>query len=79
MGNPDTEPNARAHGRLAFFDDGPDLIAVVRLDLTGSHQVANQLVNGLPAIGGQHFGNDLRRTEDVTQVHTNFVAGLHFA
>src|SRR6266550_7297131 len=78
MGNPDAEPDAGAHGRLAFFDDGGDLIAVVRLDLAGLHQVANQFVNGLPAVGGQHLSNDLRRTEDVTQVHTDFVAAAAF-
>src|SRR6266516_7316745 len=78
MGNPDAEPDAGAHGGLAFFDDGGDLIAVVRLDLAGLHQVANQFVNGLPAVGGQHLSNDLRRTEDVTQVHTDFVAAAAF-
>src|SRR2546425_3773102 len=78
MGNPDAEPDAGAHGGLPFFDDGGDLIAVVRLDLAGLHQVANQFVNGLPAVGGQHLSNDLRRTEDVTQVHTDFVAAAAF-
>src|SRR5438093_7119407 len=78
MGNPDAEPDAGAHGSLAFFDDGGDLIAVVRLDLARLHQVANQFVNGLPAVGGQHLSNDLRRTEDVTQVHTDFVAAAAF-
>src|SRR2546426_10685484 len=78
MGNPDAEPDACAHGGLAFFNDGGDLIAVVRLDLAGLHQVANQFVNGLPAVGGQHLSNDLRRTEDVTQVHTDFVAAAAF-
>src|SRR5438046_8634688 len=78
MGNPDAEPDAGAHGGLAFFDDGGDLIAVVRLDLSGLHQVANQFVNSLPAVGGQHLSNDLRRTEDVTQVHTDFVAAAAF-
>src|SRR6266480_4560966 len=78
MGNPDAKPDAGAHGRLAFFDDGSDLIAAVRLDLAGLHQVANQLVNCLPAVGGQHLSNDLRRTEDVTQVHTDFVAAAAF-
>src|SRR6266498_2784711 len=78
MGNPDAEPDPGAHGSLAFFDDGGDLIAVVRLDLAGLHQVANQFVNGLPSVGGQHLSNDLRRTEDVTQVHTDFVAAAAF-
>src|SRR5580765_8147649 len=78
MGNPDAEPDAGAHGRLAFFDDGGDLISVVRLDLAGLHQVGNQFVNGLPAVGGQHLRNDLRRTENITQVHTEFVAAAAF-
>src|SRR2546427_8113259 len=78
MRNPDAEPDAGAHGRLAFFDNGGDLIAVVRLDLAGLHQVVNQFVNGLPAVGGQQLGNNLRRTEDVTQVHTEFVAAAAF-
>src|SRR6266487_1178672 len=78
MGNPDAEPDPGAHGSLAFFDDGGDLIAVVRLDLARLHQVANQFVNGLPAVGGQHLSNDLRRTENVTQVHTDFVAAAAF-
>src|SRR5439155_6099428 len=29
-------------------------------------------------VGGQHLSNDLRRTEDVTQVHTDFVAAAAF-
>src|SRR5258708_29652307 len=78
MGNPNAEADAGAHGRLALFDDGGDLIAVVRLDLAGLHQVGDQFVNGLPAVGGQHLGNDLRRTENVTQVHTDFVAAAAF-
>src|SRR5216117_4164936 len=78
MGNHDAEPDAGAHGSLALFDDGGDLIAVVRLDLAGLDQVIDQLVNGLPAVGGQHFSNDLRRTENVTQVHTDFVAAAAF-
>src|SRR6266853_996558 len=78
MGNPDAESDAGAHGRLAFFDDGGDLIAIVRLDFAGLHQVVDQCVNGLPAVGGQHLSNDLRRTEDVTQVHTDFVAAAAF-
>src|ERR1041385_1167123 len=78
MRNPDAEPDARAHGGLAFLDDGGDLIAIVRFDLAGLHQVADQFVNGLPAIGGQHIGNDLRRTEDVAQVHTDLVAAAEF-
>src|SRR5712691_7470210 len=78
MGNPDAESDAGAHGRLAFFDDRGDLIAVVRLDFAGLHQVVDQFVNGLPAVGGQHLSNDLRRTENVTQVHTDFVAAAAF-
>src|SRR5688572_2606096 len=78
MGNPDAEPDAGAHGRLAFFDDGGDLIAVIRLDLAGLHQVGDQFVNGLPAVGGQHLRNDLRRTENITQVHTEFFAAAAF-
>src|SRR5437867_4264922 len=78
MGDPDAETDAGAHGRLAFFDDGGDLIAVIRLDLAGLHQVGDQFVNGLPAVGGQHLRNDLRRTENITQVHTEFVAAAAF-
>src|SRR6266487_3864791 len=78
MGNPDAEPDAGAHGGLAFFDDGGDLFAVVRLDFAGLNQVAYQFVNGLPAVGSQHLSNDLRRTEDITQVHTDFVAAAAF-
>ena len=78
MRNADTKPDSRAHRGLAFLDHGRDLIAVFRFDLAGLHQLIDQFVNGLPAVEGLHLRNDLCRTENVTQVHTNFVAAVAF-
>jgi hypothetical protein len=69
VGDTDAEPNARAHGRLALFDGGGDGIAVSGINFAGGHEIINQLVNGLPAVGGAQFRNDLRFCQNVSQVH----------
>ena len=61
----DAEADAGAHGGLALFDDGGDGVAVAGLDLAGGHQIADQFVNGLPAVGGAQIGDDLLFAQNV--------------
>ena len=55
----DAESDAGAHRRLALLDDGGDRIVMLGFDLAGHHEVADQLVNGLPAISRLQIREDL--------------------
>ncbi len=72
VGDSDSEPDAGAHRVLAFLDDGGDGVAVFGFNFAALDQLADQLVDGLPPVGGFQVGNNLVRAEDVAEVHRRF-------
>ena len=71
VGNADAEADARAHRRFALLDDGRDGFTVLGLDLAASTtRLADQFVDGFPAIRRLHVRHDLFRSENVAEIHT---------
>src|SRR5690242_13021957 len=58
-----------------FFDDGRHAVAIVRLDLAGGNEDADEFINCLPAIGGPQFGNDVFLTQNIGQTHETSLRG----
>ena len=59
MRDADAEPDAGAHRGLAFLDGGGDGVAVFGLNFARGDEIADQLVNGFPAVRGAQIGDDL--------------------
>ena len=63
--NADAEADAGAHGGFALLDDGGDGVAMLGLDFAGGHEVVDQFINGLPAIGRLQIRDDLLFRQNV--------------
>lgn len=64
--NPDAEPDARAHGFLAFLDHFRDGGLMFRLDFSRRDEIVDQFVNRLPTVGGLQIREDLVFGQDVS-------------
>lgn len=59
MWYPDAEPDAGAHGGLAFFDHGRDGGTMFGFDLAALHEGVEEFINSLPSISSPQFRDDL--------------------
>ena len=66
----DAEADAGAHGGLALLDDGGDGFAVLGLDFAGGDEIADQFVDGFPAVGRLQFRQNIVGSENIAQVHS---------
>jgi hypothetical protein len=63
------KPNSGAHGLLAVTQRGKCLITMSRIETLIPHKAIDDLLNGLPPVGGRHLGNDLILREQARQRH----------
>lgn len=68
--NTDAEADAGAHRLFALLDDRGDVLAVFGRNSARRHQLFDEFVDRLPAIGRPHLGDDLSRGENVREVHS---------
>ena len=65
MGNADAKPDAGAHRGLAFFDHRGDGVVMLAFDFARRDQIIDKFINGFPAVGGVHAGNNLLWAENI--------------
>ena len=59
MRNGNAEPDTGAHGLLAMTQGANRLLPIGDIELTFLDQASDDLLDGLPLVGGDHLRNDL--------------------